>query len=67
MRRLPEEASAESRLGRAASVSDATEELLDRFRRESEPVTELDPGEHVPVPTTLALPTQVDAVRSALL
>jgi aminoglycoside phosphotransferase family enzyme/predicted kinase len=50
----------------AASVSDATEELLDRFRRESEPVTELDPGEHVPVPTTLALPTQVDAVRSAL-
>jgi aminoglycoside phosphotransferase family enzyme/predicted kinase len=49
-----------------ASVSDATEELLDRFRREFEPVTELDPGEHVPISTTLALPTQVEALRSTL-
>ena len=49
-----------------ASVSDATEDLLDRFRREFEPVTELASDEHVPVRTTLPVSTQVDAVRATL-
>ena len=44
------------------SVSDATEDLLDRFRREFEPITELAAGEHVPVQTTLPLSRQVEAV-----
>jgi uncharacterized protein len=48
------------------SVSDATEELLDRFRRDFEPVAELPPHEHVRVNTTLPVSTLVEAVRSAL-
>jgi uncharacterized protein len=48
------------------SVSDATEALLDRFRREFEAVTELTPAEHQQVATTLPLPRQVAAVREAL-
>jgi aminoglycoside phosphotransferase family enzyme/predicted kinase len=48
------------------SVSDATEDLLDKFRREFEPVTELAGGEHVPVRTTLPASTQVQAVRDTL-
>jgi uncharacterized protein len=49
-----------------ASVSDATEGLLDQFRREFEPVTELAAGEHVPVRTTLPASTQVQLVRDIL-
>ena len=49
-----------------ASVSDATEALLDRVRREFEPVTELASGEHVPVRTTSPLSTQVQAVQDSL-
>lgn len=48
------------------SVSDATEELLDRIRREFEPVTELAPAQHVPVRTTLPLSAQVEAVLNTL-
>jgi predicted kinase len=48
------------------SVSDATEDLLDKIRSEFEPVTELEPEEHVRVDTILPLGTQVDAVRNAL-
>ena len=55
-----------SRAAGSGSVSDATEELLDRFHREFEPVTELATGEHVPVVTTLPVSTQVHAVGSAL-
>jgi hypothetical protein len=44
-------------------VSDATEELLERFHREFEPVTELKSDEHVPVRTTLPMPAQVQAVQ----
>lgn len=55
-----------SRAAAGLSVSDATEDLLERFRREFEPVTELPADEHVPVPTTLPLSTQVRAVRSTL-
>jgi uncharacterized protein len=49
-----------------SSVSDATEALLDRFRRAFEPVTELPSAEHVPVDTTAPLATQVAAVRRTL-
>jgi aminoglycoside phosphotransferase family enzyme/predicted kinase len=55
-----------ARAGAGVSVSDATEELLERFRREFEPVVELAAGEHVAVRTTLPLLTQVQAVRSTL-
>jgi aminoglycoside phosphotransferase family enzyme/predicted kinase len=55
-----------ARAAAGVSVSDATEDLLERFRREFEPVTELAAGEHVPVNTTQPLLTQVDAVRSTL-
>jgi predicted kinase len=55
-----------SRAATGGSVSDATEELLERFHREFEPVTELATGEHVPVVTTLPVSTQVHAVRRAL-
>jgi aminoglycoside phosphotransferase family enzyme/predicted kinase len=48
------------------SVSDATEDILDKIRSEFEPVTELEPVEHVRVDTILPLGTQVDAVRNAL-
>lgn len=47
-------------------VSDATEDLLDRIRREFEPVTELAASEHVPVRTTLPVSTQVQLVRDTL-
>lgn len=55
-----------TRAAAGVSVSDATEELLERFRREFEPITELVAGEHVAVRTTLPLLTQVQAVRSTL-
>jgi uncharacterized protein len=55
-----------ARAAAGLSVSDATEDLLERFRREFEPVTELRADEHVPIPTTLSLATQVHAVRSTL-
>ena len=48
------------------SVSDATEDILDKIRSEFEPVTELEPEERVRVDTILPLGTQVDAVRNAL-
>ena len=48
------------------SVSDATEDLLDRIRREFEPVTELEPGQHLRVDTTLPTETQLETIRSAL-
>jgi predicted kinase len=56
-----------ARAATGGSVSDATEELLDRFRREFESVTELLADEHVPVNTTLPPPAQVEAVRQRLL
>jgi predicted kinase len=49
-----------------AAVSDATEALLDRFKQDFEPVTELAPGEHVVVDTTAPVAAQVDAVRATL-
>jgi hypothetical protein len=55
-----------ARTAAGVSVSDATEELLERIRREFEPVTELATGEHVPVRTTLPVSAQVQAVRSTL-
>ena len=55
-----------ARAASGASVSDATEALLDRFRREFEPVTELRADEHVQVPTTLPVSRQVEAVRGTL-
>ena len=44
----------------------ASAHLLDKFRREFEPVTELADGEHVPVLTTLPASTQVRVVRDTL-
>ena len=64
-----DDATLRARLRRATagvSVSDATEELLERFRREFQPVTELATSEHVTVRTTLPVSTQVQAVRSTL-
>jgi aminoglycoside phosphotransferase family enzyme/predicted kinase len=55
-----------ARAAAGGSVSDATEELLERFRREFEPVTELSAAEHVRVRTTQPLPAQVEAVQSTL-
>jgi len=55
-----------ARAATGASVSDATEDLLDRFRREFEPVTELGADEHVPVSTTVPMSAQVDAVRNTM-
>jgi aminoglycoside phosphotransferase family enzyme/predicted kinase len=49
-----------------ASVSDATEALLDRIRREFEPVTELTGAEHVRVRTTLPMSMQLEAVQATL-
>ena len=48
------------------SVSDATEDLLEHFRQNFAPVTELRTAEHVPISTTLPLSTQVHFVQSAL-
>jgi aminoglycoside phosphotransferase family enzyme/predicted kinase len=55
-----------ARAATRVSVSDATEELLDRFRRQFEAVTELPPDEHVAVTTTLPAAAQVETVRRAL-
>jgi aminoglycoside phosphotransferase family enzyme/predicted kinase len=55
-----------ARAAAGTSVSDATEELLDRFRRDFEPVAELRTNEHVPVNTTVPVSTQVEAVRRTL-
>jgi predicted kinase len=55
-----------ARAAAGGSVSDATEDLLDRFRRDFEAITELGPDEHVPVSTALPVPAQVDAVRATL-
>ena len=55
-----------ARAAGGASVSDATEELLDRFRREFEPVAELPADEHVVVDTTLPASAQREIVRRAL-
>lgn len=54
--------------GRATgvAVSDATEGLLDQIRREFEAVTELANDEHLRVPTTQPVATQVQTVRDAL-
>jgi aminoglycoside phosphotransferase family enzyme/predicted kinase len=52
-----------ARAAAGGSVSDATEELLERFHREFEPVTELKREEHVPVRTTVPMPAQVQAVQ----
>ena len=48
------------------SVSDATESLLARMRAAFEPVTELDPGQHVVVQTTEPLATLIETVRRRL-
>jgi predicted kinase len=48
------------------SVSDATEPLLARMRAAFEPVTELDPGQHVIVRTTEPLRTLVETVQRRL-
>lgn len=64
-----DEATLRERLRRRAggpSVSDATEDLLDRLRGEFEPVTELAPAEHVRVDTTAPLGTQVESAREGL-
>jgi predicted kinase len=55
-----------ARAAAGGAVSDATEELLDRVRREFEPVAELRSGEHVPVTTTEPMAAQVEVVRRAL-
>ena len=56
----------QARAAAGVSVSDATEGLLERVRREFEPVTELTTVEHVPVRTTLPMSTQVQAIWSTL-
>jgi aminoglycoside phosphotransferase family enzyme/predicted kinase len=64
-----DDATLRERLRRRAggpSVSDATEDLLERFRRDFEPVTELAPSEHVRVDTARSVAEQVAAVRAAL-
>jgi aminoglycoside phosphotransferase family enzyme/predicted kinase len=48
------------------SVSDATEGLLERMRREFEPVTELAPEEHVAVDSARPTAEQTRRVRAAL-
>lgn len=48
------------------SVSDAAEDLLERMRREFEPITELCQGEHVAVRTTQPLAAQVETVQASL-
>jgi uncharacterized protein len=55
-----------ARAAAGGSVSDATEDLLERVRRDFEPVTEFRADEHVRVPTTRPLPAQVHAVRDTL-
>ena len=51
---------------KGASVSDATEDLLDQVRREFDPVTELAATEHVRVRTTLPLAGQVQTASSGV-
>jgi uncharacterized protein len=48
------------------SVSDAGEALLDRMRREFEPVTEFDPGQHVRANTTRGSERAVQTVLERL-
>jgi aminoglycoside phosphotransferase family enzyme/predicted kinase len=48
------------------SISDAGESLLERVRAEFEPVTELDPGEHIRADTTGPRDAAVRAVLAAL-
>jgi hypothetical protein len=48
-------------------VSDATEGLLDQFRREFGAVSELPGAEHVQVDTTLPLPAPVPMVEHAVM
>jgi predicted kinase len=64
-----DDATLRERLRRRAtgpSVSDATEPLLTRMRAGFEPVTELDPGQHVVVRTTEPLAALVETVRRRL-
>ena len=64
-----DDATLRERLRRRATgpaVSDATEPLLARMRAEFEPVTELDPAQHLTVRTTEPTATLVDAVRRRL-
>ena len=64
-----DEATLRERLRRRAagpSISDAEEALLDRVRREFEPVTELDAGQHVRAETTGAPDAAVKTVLARL-
>ncbi len=64
-----DEATLRERLRRRAagpSVSDATEALLARVRREFQPVTELDPAEHLVLETTAPPAALAETVRRAL-
>jgi predicted kinase len=64
-----DDATLRERLRRRAagpSVSDATEPLLARMRAEFEPVTELEPREHLVALTTEPIATLEQAVRQAL-
>jgi predicted kinase len=66
---VADEATLRARLrARAAgpSISDAGESLLERVRAEFEPVTELDPGEHVRASTTGPPDVAVRAVLAHL-
>jgi aminoglycoside phosphotransferase family enzyme/predicted kinase len=69
METVCDDATLRQRLRRRAgtpSVSDATEDLLERFRRDFEPVTELAPDEHVRIDTARSAAEQVAVVRAAL-
>jgi aminoglycoside phosphotransferase family enzyme/predicted kinase len=64
-----DDATLRERLRRRAagpSVSDATEDLVDRMRQEFEPVTELAGTERLVVDTTTPLETRVELVSRAL-
>jgi len=66
---VADEATLRARLrARAAgpSISDAGESLLERVRAEFEPVTELEPGEHVRVSTTGTPEAAIQTVRAVL-
>lgn len=56
----------QAREAAGGSVSDATAELLERFRREFEPVTEFAAPAHVRVRTTEPLSVQTETVKRAL-
>jgi hypothetical protein len=64
-----DDATLRERLRRRAtgpSISDATEGLLGRMRREFQPVTELGPDEHLRVTTTEPTSAQVESVLGTL-